>query len=165
MDNKKQQSPCIGCEHEYKDKNNETCENCPKRIDYISKTGTVLDQFMQKTSGEPTKICTNANCKFKGAPQPLSNFYNNSRFSDGKSAECKTCQREYAKKHYESKKLSESKELLAEFCSKKGMLLIDFTDYPKLHKKLVETAHADFRTIEMQALYFLEKCLKEKSNL
>ena len=34
-------SPCIGCEFEHKDKNNDLCANCEKRIEYAREHGMI----------------------------------------------------------------------------------------------------------------------------
>lgn len=45
-------SPCIGCELELQDKNNERCNNCRDRLEYNVNVGNLSKEVLQRENGE-----------------------------------------------------------------------------------------------------------------
>ncbi len=114
----------------------------------------------QKAVTNPVKTCTRC-----GQAKPLDMFYKDARSPDKKGYWCKECTttRQKELKEAEEKKKAASNDVAKQ---ESLILTIDFTSYPDLLKWLAESAEKDFRSTEMQLLYWLkiEKGQKESAN-
>jgi len=50
------------------------------------------------------KVCNNKDCKHKGVPQPMDNFYKSDRYSSGRVGICMDCSAEKRIKYEETRK-------------------------------------------------------------
>ncbi len=114
----------------------------------------------QKAATNPVKTCTKC-----GQVKPLDMFYKDAGSPDKKAYWCKDCM---AKRQKELKEAEEKKKAASNDVAKQESLIltIDFANYPDLLKWLAESAEKDFRSTEMQLLYWLkiEKDQKEYAN-
>ncbi len=184
--------PCLTCPERDRDKNRPVCVNCKKRQEYIGTIGPAgmpisddiylnisreSNDHQSKKEAEMNQGLTKQ-CSKCGAVKPVSEFHKNRAKSDGLECWCKECKRsirrEIRKRHKEKLKAAENKiEMLKSAiktpkqpASGPGLppasLILDFSKNPDLLDALKKTAGLDFRTPELQALYFISKAVSER---
>ena len=153
-------NPCRECEHLTESKNGPKCMQCNLRVEYVRSMGGVND--MQPLVGingggqsptvgadydagkeyqemGETKICSKSDCKHKGEPQALENYYKG-------ASQCKDCFRAYDKKKNRAKKVkppevAQGPAPLA--ASGPYILTIDLSETPEIYHKLAEREAID----------------------
>ncbi len=100
------------------------------------------------------KLKTCSKCK---VVKPLSAFYKDSGSPDGKCYWCKDCTTQRQKELEEKKMTKQTGETSSKQVSKSENLIlkIDFTHYQELYEKLMNQAKKDYRSPDMQVLYWI----------
>jgi len=80
-----------------------------------------------------TKVCTKADCRHKGEPQPLEEFYKG-------ASQCKDCFRAYDKK---KRPIKITADLVKKPDAGRFIITIDLSETPELYHKLAEREAVD----------------------
>lgn len=182
-------SPCNSCADRFEDKNRPVCINCIKRQEYSEALGRMAfsvpiemtDHYKgnrQMNEKVQTKICSDPKCKSAGRAQPITNFYKCKNFvsslnPNGYMNVCSECKRRQQRERTASLKkqsidpttpaipneivLHNPGESLK--AVNKSFVVIDFSRHADLYDQIVTAAAADFRTPDLQILYFCSQAL------
>lgn len=137
----RESSPCVGCEDREQDKNQYAeCLKCEKIANFQS--GRIpkveIEQNKPKLVKTGIKYCSRCNIE-----KPLSEFYKTVLSRGGKKDCCKTCDNKRRTEHNHKYQFGYLKRL--------------FKDNPELYEITVKTAAEQFRTIEQQILFWIQK--------
>jgi hypothetical protein len=120
------------------------------------------------TKGVDVEDATEKVCRKCGESKPLKDFDPNKECKLGCEGTCKNCKKQQQKSKYEQKKLAKPTTIpsLAQRSIDMTLLPIsitlDMTDYPDLYDKIKTVAQKDFRSMAMQVLYWVDRCIEDK---
>ncbi len=168
-------SPCVGCVFEAEDKNRKTCTDCSKRLQYIAKIENNPEAFFRQKplahnvqkqkenkimTEEKTRIC----CRCKEEKPLTSEFFHKKlKDKEGFNTICSSCRSIYRKEHEASKKNNlKIIDNINPATNERNILNLDFSEHPELFNKIREIAKEEFRPMENQVLYWINKNLQIK---
>jgi len=163
-----EKSPCLGCDHELRDKNHYGCVSCEKRLEYIGAHDTVSNVAKETAQRDrnltPPKGMISKTLKTQLKPQPETakikicstckkpkvletEFYRSSDKPDGYRSECNTCYRKSRDKKYYNRRHG---------------FLIDFTKHKELFDRVLEIAEDQERNVHQQLIFIVKDWLKKQ---
>jgi len=128
------------------------CENCEQGREIMSEQGKEMEIKAEKTETLASKVCSH--CK---EGKPIEEFHINRASKTGYDYFCKACKKIRDKERRARKDAPQETKAVPAVAPPENTIKIDLQEYPAIFDSLKREAKDEFRTIDQQVLYILNR--------
>ena len=182
-------SPCIGCELEAADKNNPTCRECDRRVEYVALIagdgGSIMGETKETGAGDQIsevegrrkveKECIIEGCSKKAVARKLCSTHNKAWSVDriehpelGKYFTIRPRKKKEVKKQKSEVRSQKAERAVSAEVKKAALpplVAVQLSLYPEIHKAVYDTAEKFFVTPEHVIIGLLGEALAARTRL